>query len=169
MKVRVLLEDDESKDFSLAVTLSEVNGFPVEEAKEFTVTVTREGEEKYIFSGEGSVLIRMPCDRCLKEIPVEVPFCVDEAVNPLTKENEDGDSAEFFDEFTLDGDLLILPEIRLNLPMKVLCKEDCKGICLRCGKDLNEGKCSCDAIGAPTKMAEALQKAFEKNKFGESL
>ena len=34
-------------------------------------------------------------------------------------------------------------DIFLDLPAKFLCKEDCKGICFTCGKNLNEGQCSC--------------------------
>ena len=32
------------------------------------------------------------------------------------------------------------------MPVKLLCKEDCKGLCINCGKDLNEGTCSCSAL-----------------------
>jgi len=40
-------------------------------------------------------------------------------------------------------------EIMLNLPLKNLCSEDCKGLCPRCGKDLNEGPCGCEADRSP--------------------
>jgi uncharacterized protein len=33
--------------------------------------------------------------------------------------------------------------LRLNLPVRFLCKEDCKGVCTKCGKNLNEGECEC--------------------------
>jgi len=52
------------------------------------------------------------------------------------------------DEYLLVGDEIELDEmiwdsLRLNLPVRFLCKEDCKGICTKCGKDLNGGVCSC--------------------------
>ena len=45
----------------------------------------------------------------------------------------------------LDVDGLIYSEVVVNLPMKHLCKDDCEGICPKCGKDLNEGDCGCPA------------------------
>ena len=43
----------------------------------------------------------------------------------------------------VDFDEMILENIRLNLPIKILCKEDCKGICTMCGKNLNRDSCNC--------------------------
>lgn len=43
----------------------------------------------------------------------------------------------------LDLDPEIREEIMLDCPLKPLCKESCKGLCARCGKNLNEGGCSC--------------------------
>ncbi len=52
------------------------------------------------------------------------------------------------DEYKLVGDEIELDEmifdnLRLNLPVKFLCKEDCKGVCTKCGKNLNFEKCEC--------------------------
>ena len=44
----------------------------------------------------------------------------------------------------LDLDELIYADILLSLPAKVLCREDCKGLCPRCGKNLNDGPCGCE-------------------------
>ena len=43
----------------------------------------------------------------------------------------------------MDLDELIRTDILLELPTKFLCKEDCKGLCPTCGKNLNEGACNC--------------------------
>ena len=48
------------------------------------------------------------------------------------------------DELDLDSD--IREEVLLNFPMKVLCRDDCRGICGNCGKNLNEGSCSCSKL-----------------------
>ena len=37
----------------------------------------------------------------------------------------------------------------LNMDSRLLCREDCKGLCFRCGKDLNEGPCGCQAEADP--------------------
>ena len=47
--------------------------------------------------------------------------------------------------------------------MKILCKEDCKGLCSVCGKDLNEGKCDCDTFVPDPRMA-AIMDIFRENK-----
>ncbi len=48
--------------------------------------------------------------------------------------------------FELDVDKLVYAEILVNWPMRVLCKDDCKGICKVCGMNLNKGTCSCDSF-----------------------
>lgn len=83
------------------------------------------------------------CDRCCTPVceHLSVPFD-----NVLTKEmageGENGDIIDVRDE-KLDIDELAESNIILNLPMKHLCKEGCKGLCPTCGRNLNEGECEC--------------------------
>lgn len=83
------------------------------------------------------------CDRCAK--PVDYPYDIDinhtlvAALND--EENDDLLLVEDIKNFNLDE--LVTDDIFLNLPSKFLCSEDCKGLCPRCGKDLNDGPCSC--------------------------
>ena len=84
-----------------------------------------------------------PCDRCGEE--TITPFCYGfnhTLVQSLAGENE-GDYIETPD-FTLDLDELVTTDILLELPLKHLCREDCKGLCPKCGKNLNSGSCGCD-------------------------
>lgn len=46
--------------------------------------------------------------------------------------------------FTVELDETVISDILLNLPSKNLCKEDCKGLCPHCGKNLNGGACGCE-------------------------
>ena len=82
------------------------------------------------------------CDRCLASIvrPMRVDFS-----NILVTETQGDDSDELLvcAEQTLDLDALTRANMVLNLPMKELCRPDCKGLCPRCGKDLNDGPCGC--------------------------
>lgn len=53
------------------------------------------------------------------------------------------------DEYLLAGDEIelddmIMDNLRLSLPVRFLCKEDCKGVCTKCGKNLNETECVCE-------------------------
>ena len=46
-------------------------------------------------------------------------------------------------DYMLDTDALLRDDILLELPSKLLCKDSCKGLCPKCGKNLNEGECGC--------------------------
>ena len=65
--------------------------------------------------------------------------------------------------FELDVDKLVYAEILVNWPMKVLCKEDCEGICNVCGANLNKGDCGCQRTELDPRMA-AIQDIFSKFK-----
>ena len=67
----------------------------------------------------------------------------------------------------LDTDLLILGEILPSLPEKVLCREDCKGLCPMCGKNLNEGACGCRQEPSDPRMAQ-IQDIFKTFNLEES-
>ena len=53
----------------------------------------------------------------------------------------------------MDTDRLVYDEILIGFPMKVLCREDCRGICAVCGANLNEGECGCDRTVPDPRMA----------------
>ncbi|MBQ1604529.1 MAG: DUF177 domain-containing protein, partial [Lachnospiraceae bacterium] len=76
--------------------------------------------------------------------------------------DEDGDD-DFVNENQLDVDRLIFDEILVNWPAKVLCKDDCKGICLVCGQNLNIQDCGCNRQVIDPRMA-AFQDVFDQFK-----
>ena len=76
---------------------------------------------------------------------------------------EDGEEDDYVDGFDLDVDRLIYGEIMVNWPTKVLCKEDCKGICRKCGVNLNLQTCDCQKTELDPRMA-AIQDIFNKFK-----
>ena len=83
------------------------------------------------------------CDRCGLPTETEYKLSYEKSLAPEI-EGEDSDSILPVPNMKLDLDELIYSEILLSLPMKHLCREDCKGICLNCGKNLNEGNCNCN-------------------------
>ena len=58
---------------------------------------------------------------------------------------------------------LVRNECFMNLPVKVLCRPDCRGICMRCGKDLNDGECGCDTFVPDPRMAR-IKDIFDADK-----
>ena len=83
-----------------------------------------------------------PCDRC-GLITAEGHTVKIEKSLASSIEGEESDTILLVPDMKLDLDELIYSEVIVSLPMKHLCKEDCKGICFKCGKNLNEGKCDC--------------------------
>lgn len=101
--------------------------------------------------GDLECAVWIHCARCLAEfeLPIEDQFEVmylsvreaprEEEVE-LTREDMD---VGFLVEDAIDLEELLTERIWLALPIKPLCREDCKGLCPICGKDLNEGDCGC--------------------------
>ena len=84
------------------------------------------------------------------------------------KQSEEERARELNEQFyvsgyNLDVDRLVGNELTLNLPMKVLCREDCKGICNRCGTNLNYGTCDCDTRSLDPRMS-VIQDIFKQLK-----
>lgn len=83
----------------------------------------------------------MPCDRCAEPVTREYTR---EFSHTLVRESRE-DTGEFItvpDE-RLDLDALVLEDLIMDMPGQYLCREDCKGLCPSCGKNLNEGPCEC--------------------------
>ena len=149
--------------FSTSVDLSDLCygiSYPV------TEPVRAEGQVRntagvLVMSGSIETTIHGTCDRCASDFDREIHFPIDVVlVTELSnEENED----EWV--FPLEGDSADLDDIVrtvfvLNLDSKLLCKEDCKGLCHRCGKNLNDGPCSCQKELDP--RFAALKQLLEK-------
>lgn len=107
------------------------------------------------------------CARCLRELDRHLVLEVEKTVAVSgTLENEDAD--EIIDDYvliensTLDLTEAVEEQLFLELPYRHLCREDCRGLCSKCGKDLNEGDCDCPKHEADPRLA-AL-KALLENK-----
>lgn len=102
-------------------------------------------------SGHVETRAQLECDRCLK--PVELPVNADFALEYITGADYESSSAaalseeemsvSVFDGESVDVDEIVKEQILLAVPARTLCREDCKGICPECGKDLNAGDCNC--------------------------
>ncbi len=145
---------------------SRMGSFPVEEKTPLTLTITNEGNGRAKVEGHAKLVQVMDCDRCLKE--VKVPIVLDFERYVAAPELMEGELLEDSDMgvmqgYQLDVEVLVYNELLMNQPEKVLCKPDCKGICKKCGKDLNEGECGCDTFVPDPRMA-VLQDIFNANK-----
>ena len=73
---------------------------------------------------------------------------------------EDNDEFILVEDMHLDVSELAESDIILALPSKFLCKQDCRGLCPRCGKDLNDGDCDCDTREIDPRL-ESLKQLLE--------
>ncbi|MFC1493463.1 DUF177 domain-containing protein [candidate division KSB1 bacterium] len=87
------------------------------------------------------------CDRCLEDINLDLSVntsLVYTEDNTLDPEHQEDDLCILpANEDTADLTDLVRQQLVINLPMKNLCKEDCKGLCSDCGANLNTEKCKC--------------------------
>ena len=109
------------------------------------------GDIEIAVSAQG--LARLVCDRCLDEFEKSISV---EFSERLVKEdayanvNKDGsDDAIVFSGNVIDIDEILIENFIASLPIKTLCREDCKGLCGSCGKNLNEGDCGCEEPADP--------------------
>ena len=97
--------------------------------------------------------VELLCDRCAapSRAPLEVEF--DTRFIPQALAAGETDNVELltedlglaaYEDGAVDLDELVREQILLALPTRSLCREDCKGLCPKCGADLNAGRCSCE-------------------------
>jgi len=140
--------------------------YPVESGQHIDMTIVNEGHSKVSISGSANISLVIPCSRCLKDLSVPLDFDFDQKID-FEKIHSgvkgDLDEITFIDGNTLDVDRFIRNELILHLPAKVLCREDCAGLCPVCGRDLNEGDCGCDRSSADPRMS-AIRDIFKNFK-----
>ena len=152
-----------SVSFSTSVDLSDLCygvSYPVSEPVMAEGTV-RNTAGVLMMTGKITTRIHGICDRYAADFQRDILFPIDVVLvtEMADEENED----EWV--FPLDGDSADLDDIVrtvfvLNLDSKLLCKEDCKGLCHRCGKNLNDGPCNCQKELDP--RLAALKQLLEK-------
>lgn len=133
-----------------------MGAFPVREKKPFQWRLSNNGKDHVYVETKGSIVLGIPCDRCLEDVAVEIPVGFAQEFN-MGESDEDRlkalDEADFIRGYELDTDKLLYNEILMNWPAKILCKPDCKGICRMCGQNLNEGTCGCTQQEYDPRMA----------------
>ena len=122
------------------------------------------GDGKLQLVGNTSFKLGSVCDRCLSEVDFEVAVSFEYTFAKPDGYHEIDDEQEVYMKgYELDAEALITNELLMSLPMKVLCKETCKGLCPVCGKNRNDGECGCDTFVPDPRMA-AIKDIFNANK-----
>jgi uncharacterized protein len=95
--------------------------------------------------------VTLSCSRCLEPVTVPLRVEVEEIFTPTIDvltgrlvHSEEEDRALWIDEHhILDLREVLRQDAMLSLPLHVLCREECRGLCPTCGQDLNQGTCNC--------------------------
>lgn len=116
-------------------------------------------------SAQAEARVHTHCARCGRPVEYDKATPVDFVLVRSLANGEDEQSDELFlvDSDTVELDDILIPEFILDMEMTVLCREDCKGLCPKCGKNLNEGPCGCDLRQIDPRLA-VLQKLLDQQK-----
>ncbi len=127
-----------------------------------------------LLEGQADLSLLAPCKRCAAEVRLTVPvgFTLNlvparvEQGRPAGGDDSDKSEAESSGSFELaeadldvyhgkqiDLDPIVREQVLLSLPMHVVCREDCRGLCGMCGQNLNEAACSCESKRVDPRLA----------------
>ena len=124
-------------EFGMDTITFQSGSFPVLAKEPIELTITNTGDRNLEIRGTGKITVGIPCDRCLEEVSTEIPLEIERKLDmKLTDEDRvnDLDESSYLTGMDLDVDQLVYLEVLMSWPLKVLCREDCKGICSQCGK-----------------------------------
>lgn len=144
---------------------SRLGTFPIQADAPILLTIANRENKQLFIRGHVELEAKIACGRCLEEVLTPIHFDIDKelVICDGSAVDEDMEQTEYLIGFELDVDKLVYAEILVNWPMKVLCREDCKGICKVCGTNLNHGTCDCQKTEPDPRMA-AIQDIFQKFK-----
>lgn len=146
---------------------TKLGSYEIVDRKPMIFKFTGLGNRKVNMEAELSVTLLIPCDRCLEDVRQEINISTSKEINLGDTDDTQRDVLDemtYLEGMSFDAEKFAYGEILMNLPMKILCSEDCKGICNRCGMNLNHGDCGCDTTEIDPRMAKAMEvfKSFKE-------
>jgi uncharacterized protein len=150
-------------------SLDSQSDFVVKGPVDARCVLRRKGEAQVALTGRVAVDLLLVCDRCLGsydfkvdsefQLLFEVESQESRRIKALDARIDDLDS-EVLDEPVIDLDDVVRQQVYLALPMKNLCSDSCKGVCARCGTNLNLAACGCaeEGKGSPFAVLARLKK-----------
>ena len=130
--------------------------YPIIEKSPVRIILENIKNGKVRLKGSFEFVLEVPCDRCLSPVNERILCEFDQELLSNEKKastDEDYDDS-FMHDMEFDIEEFVNMYVLMNMPSKVLCHEDCKGLCLVCGHNLNESDCGCDSFVPDPRMAE---------------
>jgi uncharacterized protein len=117
--------------------------------------------EKFRLAGTVHAQLELGCSRCLEPFPLKVDVPFDLRYLPASamssdpeREVPDADlDLSYYRDDHIDLNELLREQFYLALPMKPLCREDCRGLCPQCGANLNTAACACESTWEDARLA----------------
>jgi uncharacterized protein len=148
--------------------LTEAEAFEFALGRIEVVCNVRRIKETVFIEGSVTTSAETRCCRCLEtaRMPLQASFKYTFSPAPLEPQEEVELNAEdlelaYYEEDTIDLDRVIFEQIMLQIPIKPLCGETCKGLCPHCGINLNLASCGCEAETFDERLA--VLKKFKVN------
>jgi uncharacterized protein len=153
--------------------LAGTEGFRAGEAFKFQAKLQKVGTG-VLLNGAFTATVVAPCKRCLAEVSLSLPTSFTLNLVPrdlaaqvgLEDEGDDDEKGErggsfhlddaeeeVFDGKKIDLDPILREQLLLALPMNAVCRDECRGLCMACGQNLNEKACGCDTKQIDPRLA----------------
>jgi uncharacterized protein len=137
--------------------------------KDLDVSAPLVGTVRFLRLGEGILVtglvktrVRAPCRRCLADVQVPVELHLEEQFRPsidiisgrpVPLEVGQEEATKTDERHMLDLTEVVRQNLILALPMSFQCKEECRGLCPVCGRNLNDGNCSCQPAEGDSRLS----------------
>lgn len=164
MKVIISEIPEEGLELELTEKISSDESITIASPVKASLKINKKGAE-VIITGTAKGTVELQCSRCLKTFGMDIESRIDVVYHPASEINKEehyelkGDELDtgFYKNDILDIDDLLREQLVLNVPMKPLCSEDCKGLCPRCGVNLNVTQCNCAVSEIDSRLAVLKQ------------
>lgn len=150
-------EKDVCADIEMQRFTSKMCDYEITDKQPLRIMFRNTGKRKCSLDTVIDVTLTIPCDRCLTDVKYKMNIKVNKEIDMNESESSRVDSLDgqsYMEDNILDVEKLVYNEILVHLPMKVLCSENCKGICNRCGANLNSQTCNCDTTELDPRMSK---------------
>ena len=150
--------ENKKEELQMPFPLEEFQGEKITNSPTLDLVLDNIGKGKAVISGKVTLEFILPCDRCLQPVKqvVNVEFDREVLAPELITDEEMKEDQSFVEDYELDLEALLAEELQMAWPTKTLCSEECKGICKKCGKNLNEEKCQCDDFVPDVRLANLM-------------
>lgn len=157
----LLSVNDKSVDVQAVIEMdrfqSKMSDYPISKKAPLHLHLTNTGKRVVRIETVIDITLMIPCDRCLESVAYDMNIRVNKEIDMNESDTDRIQSLDelcFIQEGSLDVERFVYNEILVHLPMKVLCNENCKGICNRCGANLNSQTCNCDTTELDPRMSK---------------